>query len=187
MWKHRRRNGEVFFQLQVREGLKSPPNTTLKPAALVAHRRTSSGGFVRLRHLLGSTEGGSWQGHRVAEPAGTEGEATSLVDRSLGSQFLCLRGRVTTLDKPTSRKEQQPWSGPSSSHQREDRGPGAGGALAWALGVDREGEDRGWPELGAGASLQVLPLWVADAHGESTLLIRLLLGKRECGVSSPLF
>lgn len=103
-----------------------PFNTTLKPRAVITHGRTSSDRLVHLGKLLWSREDRPWQGHHVAEPAGLEGEATSLVNRLLGSEFLCLRQRVTTLTSPPAEKNTGRRVAPTEVTSRRTRGPREG-------------------------------------------------------------
>lgn len=87
--------------------------------------------MVHLGKLLWSREDRPWQGHHVTEPAGLEGEATSLVNRLLGSEFLCLRQRVTTLTSPPAEKHSSLRVAPTEVTSRRTGGPREGPEAPW--------------------------------------------------------
>lgn len=88
----------------------------------MTHGKTSPDRLVHLGKLLWSREDRPWQGHHVTEPAGLEGEATSLVNRLLGSEFLCLRQRVTILTSPPAEKHTSLRVAPTEVTSRRTRG-----------------------------------------------------------------
>lgn len=54
------------------------------------------------------------------------GEATSLANRALSSEFLCLQGRVTTLISPHAERNNSPGVAPAEVASRGTEAPAQG-------------------------------------------------------------